>query len=83
MLSGSHCCSKTRVPKRENRDPNNRLQADSSSESSDDDDDDYYDSVYGEHPQVFRDIFSTMADDEFQPVANKRSQSNALIMANR
>ena len=59
-------------------DAKRRLQDNSSSESSDsDDDDDYYDSVYGEYPQVLGDVSSTMTDDEFQPVVIKRSQSNA------
>ena len=56
-------------------DPKRRLQADSSSESSDDDD--YYDSDYDESQQVFGDGPRTMADDVFQPVTNKGSQSNA------
>ena len=56
-------------------DPKKRLQADSSSESSDDGG--HYDSDYDERPQVFRSVFSTVAEDGFQPVVNKRSQSNA------
>ena len=63
-------------------DPKRRRQADTSSESSDDgnnDDDDYdsHDSFHGEHPRMFRDASGTTTHVGFQPVVNKRSQSNA------
>ncbi|KAF6237324.1 hypothetical protein HO173_004793 [Letharia columbiana] len=45
--------------------------------AADSDDGEYYDSDYDERPQVFGSVFSTVAEDGFQPVVNKRSQSNA------
>lgn len=59
-------------------DPKRRLEGDSSSESSADDYD-YYDSDYGEYTQVAGNVSSTMADDGFQTVFDKRSQSNARL----
>ncbi|CAD6569863.1 MAG: hypothetical protein ASARMPREDX12_003112 [Alectoria sarmentosa] len=58
-------------------DPKRRLGGDSSSESSDDND--YYASDYDEHPQVFGESSSIMADDGFQTVVNKRSQPTARL----
>ena len=56
-------------------DPKRRFQAGSSSESSDDDEN--YGSDFDEYPQTFRDVSSMVTDDGFQPVINKRFESNA------
>lgn len=57
-------------------DPKRQKEADLSSESSDDDYADYYDFDDGEHAQVPGDFSSSLTDDGFQTVVNKRSQSS-------